>query len=186
MDDAPPQTTDRTKRAPKLRPEPLPRTNTKAQRALERHFAASAAFDVAGGGFSPLPWILRRLLWKIPPRAWMIYTYLLLRAGREAVVWVTDREIGFDVGLHFKKVASYLRELEVLSLVEIQQHAGERFIFLPDPRALALRLAQDVALDDERRAAIEDELNLVPSKMGANTPEKAENPYETRDPNENG
>lgn len=143
-----------------------PTRRPKGQRAREALFPNDPVFDAKRGRFSPLPWQLRTLLFAVSPRGWQIFCYLLMRAGQDGVTWITDREIAFNVDLHHRKLAPYLRELVDLGLIASATQAGERFLLLRDPDEMTRRVLARPDLPADRRDAIMADLEVI----GVQTP----------------
>lgn len=134
---------------------------TKGMRARDALFSEVEAFDPRRNGFSAFGWLLRSVLFVVSPRGWQIFSLLALRAGPEAVVWLSDREIGFAVDINYRKVGGYLKELADLGLIAIASAAGERFIALRDPMEAVRRVLARPDLDAERRAALLADIEAI-------------------------
>jgi len=121
----------------------------KAARAVERVFPDVMRFK-AKANFSAVPWLFRRALWLFQPRAWMVLTYLYLRSGPEGITWLTDKQIGIDIDLGYRKVGPQLRELESMGFIVIREFDGERFVCLIDPHFALRALVRAGKITGER------------------------------------
>jgi DNA-binding MarR family transcriptional regulator len=98
----------------------------------------------------------------MPPRQWMILTYLYLRSGPQGISWETDRDMGLDLGLGPKKVGPHIRQLEALGFIVSKRLGRNRYVKLVDPMTVARTwLATEGRLDAERQKRLVDDLEQI-------------------------
>ena len=134
----------------------------KGSRARARYFAdvPNYASDTSGG-FSPLPWVLRRVISILSPREWQLLTYLMMRAGPEFVIWQTDSEIAFDLDIGARKLAPHFKSLQEKGFVVIKEDEGQRFICIPDPLHVLRALVARGEIHTKRLHALNDDLEIM-------------------------
>lgn len=142
-------------------PTPRKPNLNKAERARTRFFADTPKFEPRAGQFSPLPWIYRRLQWMFRPRDWQLLTYLIMRSGPEAIVWLTDKQIAHDLDLGHRKVGPHLRSLATLGFIAIAEGEGSRFIAITDPVRAIVGLVGSGQIHGERLEALREDLDLL-------------------------
>ena len=134
----------------------------KGRRIYERYFSDVPVFSPgSGSGFSPLPWIYRRMLWLFSPREWQLLTYLLMRSGPEGVCWQSDKEIAFDLGIGPRKLAPHVKSLRDRGFIRVVEDQGQRYICLPEPIGVLRRLAESGEIRAERLQALNDDLEVI-------------------------
>ena len=134
----------------------------KARRIYERHFKDVRTYSSdTSGGFSQLPWVLRRVQWLFTPRAWQVLTYLMMRAGPDAVVWQTDKEIAFDLGIGPRKLAPHIKSLVERGFIRVVDAEGQRLICIPDPLDVIRSLVASGEIRDEQLDSLNDDLVVI-------------------------
>jgi hypothetical protein len=137
------------------------RKGTRASRIVAKHFGDIQRFDPKGGNFSPLPWIYRRLLWFFPPRAWQVFTYLVMRSGPEGLSWLNDKQIATDLGIGHRKIGpqlSWLKEHGFIATLEVE---GLRYVCLVDPLVPLAALFHKGGLPHARVETLSEDLELL-------------------------
>ncbi len=133
----------------------------KARRIYERYFSDVPVFSTSGAGFSPLPWVYRRVLWLFAPREWQVLTYLTMRVGPEGVCWQNDKEIAFDLGIGPRKLAPHIKGLRDRGFVRIVEDQGQRYLCLPEPVGVLRRLVEKGEIHGERLRSLNDDLEVM-------------------------
>lgn len=136
----------------------------KAQRVSAKLFGDVPKFQPKKGMFSPLPWCLRRAQPLFTPRAWQVYTYLVMRSGPEAMVWASDKQIAHDIGVTWRKIRPQLKAIVRLGLIVEGEHEGLRYLCLVDPVHALTEFAKSEGITKDERAALEavdDDLDLI-------------------------
>jgi hypothetical protein len=133
----------------------------KAGRVRDRLFAGRKAFDSNEGRYSSLPWVFRRVLGMFPPRTWQVYSYLVLRSGREALTWQTDRQIAVDIEVTHRKIAPHLKDLQKMGFIDVKEYDGERYVFLLDPMLALDAMATDGRLCGDRLERLNEDLETI-------------------------
>jgi hypothetical protein len=129
---------DKTPAAPK---------KSKAQRMLAKLFEGAHGYVPRKGTYSAMPWVLRRAIGLFPaPREWQLLTYLYLRAGPEALVWLGDKQIAVDLGVGYRKVGPHIRSLIAKGFLQSKEHDGQRYLLLVDPEHALRELAKKGAI----------------------------------------
>jgi hypothetical protein len=149
----------------------------KAQRIADRLFSGLPKFAPKRGMFSPLPWMLRCALPLFTPRAWQVYTYLMMRAGPEAIVWLSDKQIAHDLAITYRKIGPQLKYLRNLGLLAEGEHEGLRYLFLVDPLHALKKLKTSpklTATEQRALAAVNDDLDLIGAGETLSPPKDAE------------
>jgi hypothetical protein len=138
---------------------------SKARRIRETRFADVEVFRPAGGKFSPLPWIYRRVLWLFAPREWQILTYFMMRVSQEGVLWQSDKEIAFDLGIGFRKLAPHMKALRERGFILVVEELGQRYICLPEPAGVLRRLVESGEISGDRLLALNEDLEVMRSSQ---------------------
>lgn len=141
---------------------------------IREHFPDVTPFDARRGGFSPLPWVLRSLMHLMTAREWSLLCYFYLRSGPQGLSWETDQTIGLELGIGSKKVGPYVRRLEQLGFIATRRVGRNRYVKLVDPTVVAERLLDDgTSLTPERRARLQDDLNMIEQVRHRSSPSAA-------------
>ena len=99
-----------------------------------RYFADVARLNQRRSGYAAFPWVLRGILWVFSsPRTWQVLSYLMLRMGRESIVWVTDQQMAKDIGVTPRKVGPHLKRLVELGFISMRTIEGQRYVAIVDP-----------------------------------------------------
>ena len=136
---------------------------SKARRIRETHFSDVEVFRPSDGKFSPLPWIYRRVLWLFAPREWQILTYFIMRVSQEGVLWQSDKEIAFDLGIGSRKLAPHMKVLRERGFILVVEELGQRYICLPAPLGVLRRLVESGEISGDRLLALNEDLEVMRS-----------------------
>lgn len=116
-----------------------------AQRIKDRLFPGEKLFNPKKGGYSALPFILRKVQFLFDPRAWQVYTYILMRTGPEGLAWFDLKEMAFD--LQFKstpKLKPYADKLVEGGWIRHAQTSGKNYYIIRDPFVVINEMFEDV------------------------------------------
>ena len=143
---------------------------SREERIRERLFPGVKTFQ-RGGGFASLPLELRKAIGLFEPRAWQIYTYILMRAGPAWVAWMSLSEMAFDLRFQsLPKLRIYINQLERAGWIGHAKAEGKDYFVIIDPFVAidALRSRGDV--DDEHWDSFMD-LRLSLEKARGRSPD---------------
>ena len=135
---------------------------TRSERLKERLFPDVPCFNTKGGGFAPLPMVLRAMLWHFKPTTWMVLTAIYMRASKEGICWFEIRELGFD--MDFKsagKLRLHLRSLEDDYFIVRREEGGREYFAARDPRTAIKLLVEEGRIPQFRLDAINEVLENV-------------------------
>jgi hypothetical protein len=106
------------------------------QRLRNQYFpdAAAVIFDTKGGGFVPLPILLRKVLRHLTAPELRLLIYLYTRSSRHQICYPTIDEIAGELDLNRKNLARPLRELERKRLIATARASGKIYFLIHDPR----------------------------------------------------
>jgi hypothetical protein len=108
-------------------------------------------FDTARKGFVPLPILLRKLLWFLSPPELRVLIYLMTRASKFGICYLTEEEIAHDLGLSGRKnLTPHLRSLQMKHFIETHTASGKKFFLIHDPRIVVQQLLRSGKLDEGR------------------------------------
>ena len=128
----------------------------------ERLFPRAQTFDPSQGGYTAIPFVLRRAQFLFDPRSWQVYTYILMRIGPSGVGWLALSEMAWD--LDFKsipKLKPYVDKLVKDGWLLTAQSRARDYFLAPDPVAVLRRLAESKKLTQDRIDAIDEVLESL-------------------------
>jgi hypothetical protein len=140
------------------------------ERIAQRHFAHVVRYKQGRRGFSAFPWVLRRVLWLFAPRTWEVLSYLMLRMGRESIVWVTDETMAKDIGVTPRKISPHIRRLAELGFIAAKVVEGQRYVAIVDPLFTIQQLVNRGVISGERLEDLNDDMatmKLSPFEVGS-------------------
>jgi len=131
---------------------------SREEKIRKRLFPGASTFARATGGFTTLPLILRRAQFLFrSPRHWQVYTYIMMRSGKQGVAWLTLTEMAWD--LAFKSVSKlkpYVDDLVEDGWLLRQASSGREYYLIVDPHAVIAALHKTGKLPPERVEAIDE------------------------------
>jgi len=132
------------------------------ERIRERLFPNATPFNPSRGGYTAIPFVMRRVQWMFDPRGWQVYTYVLMRLGQHGVGWLTLQEMSWDLGFRsIPKLKVYVNKLvEDGWLLHSSSRAREYFM-APDPTKLLQKFAAEGKLPPDRLDAIDEVLESL-------------------------
>lgn len=137
------------------------KSRSRSQRLKEKLFADVKTFNTDGGGFVPLPAVLRAMLWFFAPRTWMTLTDIYMRTSKEGVCWFELGELGHDMDFRSKgKLRIHLRDLEDMHFIVSAEDGGKEYFAAVDPREAIIKLIADGKIPPERLDSINDVLEI--------------------------
>jgi DNA-binding MarR family transcriptional regulator len=116
--------------------------------------AESVVFDTKGGGFVPLPILLRKLLRHLTAPELRLLVYLYTRSGKQQICYPTIDEVAGELDLNRKNLTRPLKELERKRLITTTRAGGKIYFLIHDPRVALEHLVNSGEIG-------EDELFLV-------------------------
>jgi hypothetical protein len=132
---------------------------SQVQKIRERLFPDTETFVSKGGGYVPLPIVLRHAQFLFSPREWQIYTYVLMRSGPDSVAWFTLQELAWDLDFRsIPKLKPYVDKLVDAGWLKHQTSQGKDYYIAPEPLSV-FRARRDVP--QERIDAMDELIDLL-------------------------
>jgi len=142
-------------------------------RYIRKLFAGTEArtFQTEGGGFVPLPIILRKLFRRLSTPEVRVLVYLMTRASKYGLCYPTFEEIAHDLGLGGRKnLTPHIKKLETKRFLSTRNAEGKRFYLVHDPIVPIEHLAKSGDLTRDEL----DEMNDVWEMLNLQTTTMAE------------
>lgn len=128
----------------------------------DRLFPGVKTFRPARGGFAAMPFVMRRVQWLFDPRAWQVYTYVVMRIGPKGIGWLTMPEMSFDLGFKsIPKLRLYIDQLVKDGWLQHKRSRAREYFVAPDPVRVLRALVAQGRLDDERIDHIDELLESL-------------------------
>ena len=135
---------------------------TRDERIRERLFPGAEPFHPEVGGYTALPFVLRRVQWMFEARTWQIFTYVLMRLGPSGVGWLTFSEMAWDLDFRsIPKLRVYVDRLVRDGWLLHSSSRAREYFFAPDPIDLIRRKAAAGLIADDRADAIDEVLESL-------------------------
>ncbi len=115
------------------------------------------------GGYTALPFILRtaQFLFK-SPRHWQVYTYIMMRTGREGVAWLTTSEMAWDLAYRsVAKLRPYIDFLVGEGWLLRKASRGKDYYLVPDPHQVLIAKLKANKIPAERLEALDELLEAL-------------------------
>lgn len=128
----------------------------------QRLFPNVPTFDPKVGGYASFPFVMRRLQFLFEPRAWQVYSYVLMRIGPHGIGWLTMSEMSWD--LDFKSIPKlnvYVDKLVEDGWLKHSTSRAREYFLAPDPMFVVKQLAAAKKLSAERIEAIDEVLESL-------------------------
>lgn len=132
------------------------------QRIRNRLFPGVVPFEPTKGGYTALPFLLRRVQWLFDAREWQIYTYILMRLGPSGVGWLTLAEMSWDLDFRsLPKLRAYIDKLVDAGWLLHQTSRARDYFMAPNPISVIEKLASAGKLPADRIEAIDELLESL-------------------------
>jgi len=100
----------------------------------KRLFADDIAFDPKGGGYAAFPIVLRRVQRLFEPRAWQVYSYILMRVDPSGICWFSLSEMCFDLDFESAaKLRGWVKKVTDAGWIRTTSSTGKDYYFVRDP-----------------------------------------------------
>jgi hypothetical protein len=111
--------------------------------------ADDRVFKTAGGGFVPLPILLRKMFRYLSAADIRVLVYLYLRSGQYGLSYPPLDEMAHEIGISRKNLIPRLKRLEEEQLIAIRRSGGRNYYLVHDPRIALKRMIDDSRVNDE-------------------------------------
>lgn len=111
--------------------------------------AEDRVFKTAGGGFVPLPILLRKMFRYISAADIRVLVYLYLRSGQFGLCYPSLDEMAHEIGISRKNLIPRLKRLEEEELIAIRRSGGRNYYLVHDPRIALKRMIDGGRITDE-------------------------------------
>lgn len=112
--------------------------------------AEERVFKTAGGGFVPLPILLRKMFRYLTAADIRILIYIYLRSGQYGLCYPPLDEMAHEIGISRKNLIPRLRQLEEAELIAIRKSGGRNYYLIYDPRiALGKKISEGGVAEED-------------------------------------
>jgi hypothetical protein len=124
-----------------------------------RLFPNERSYNQKQGMFAGLPVVLRRVQRLFEPRAWQVYTYVVMRADPAGLCWFPLSEMCFDLGFESPaKLRLWVAKLTEAGWLRTASSAGKDYYFVRSPIVVLEEFLAAAKLEEEVLAAVNETL----------------------------
>jgi hypothetical protein len=124
-----------------------------------RLFPNERSYNQKQGMYAGLPVVLRRVQRLFEPRAWQVYTYVVMRADPQGLCWFPLSEMCFDLGFESPaKLRVWVRKLTDVGWLRTASSGGKDYYFVRSPIDVLEELLASGKLQEDVLIAVNETL----------------------------